>query len=216
LLQAGQWHTLEKFKDEILGNVAVALGASVLFIVLVYVIAMVIKHVGSEAKRTLRGEFTAVGLLLGLAWEHVFDAAVESLEPKFPEEKNWLYLALFTLALVLFVFPAWAVYILPKANGETSDGLTPLTAFCDCEGKKKKTKKKAAPPAAAVAPAPEAETAPLLELPPLVPIRSFAAPMQSYAAPMAMPMTTSYAAPMQYAAPIQYAAAPTYAAAGLA
>jgi len=82
-----------------------------------------------------------------------------------------------------------------------------------CGAKKQKTKKKAAPPAAAVAPAPEAETAPLLDLPPLMPIGAF--PVQSYAAPVAMPMTTTYAAPMQYAAaPVQYAAAPVqYAAA---
>jgi len=74
-----------------------------------------------------------------------------------------------------------------------------------CGAKKKKDKKKAAPPAAAVTPAPEAETAPLLDLPPLTPIGAF--PIQSYAAPMAMPVTTSYAAPVEYvAAPVQYAA----------
>jgi len=74
-----------------------------------------------------------------------------------------------------------------------------------CGAKKKKDKKKAAPPAAAVTPAPEAETAPLLDLPPLTPIGAF--PIQSYAAPLAMPATTSYAAPVEYvAAPVQYAA----------
>jgi len=137
LLDAGNWHFMEKFeKDEILGHVAVALAASALFIVAMYVLAMVIKHVGADVKNTLKGEFTAVGLLLGLSWEHVFDAAIEGVEPYFPETETprdaSLLLSLFTLVLVLIVFPAWAVYILPKGNGKADEGLSPLTAFCDC------------------------------------------------------------------------------------
>jgi len=137
VLDAGNWHFLGRFKDEILGHVAVALAASVLFIFAMYTMAMLIKHVGPEVKETLKGEFTAVGLLLGLAWEHVFDAALEGVEPLFPEKQSRWLLCLFTLVLVLFVFPAWVVYILPKSKdfkGTAKDGLAPLTAFCDCGG----------------------------------------------------------------------------------
>jgi len=138
-LNSSQWNVLVRFPhDHMIGNVVVAIEASLVFILAVYILAQVIKHVGADVKQTLKGEFTAVGLYLGLSWEHVFDVALEGIEPSFPEPHRGLQLGVFTLVLVLFVFPAWVVYIVPKHDESLTvagpDGISPLTAFCDCEG----------------------------------------------------------------------------------
>jgi NADH:ubiquinone oxidoreductase subunit 3 (subunit A) len=140
LLDAANWAWLHRFtKDKAVGHVVVAIECSVIFIIAVILVSILIKHVGSDTKRTIKGEFTAIGLLLGLAWEHVFDAALEGAEPLLPKENKSISLAFITFVLVLIVFPAWVVYIVPKhdlgASTKVSGReLTPLHAFCDCGG----------------------------------------------------------------------------------
>jgi len=138
-LNSSQWSVLIRFpSDKVIGAIVVALEASVGFIIAVFLLAAVIGHVSGDCKSTLKGEFTAVGLWLGLAWEHVFDAALEGIEPGFPKPHRSLELGLFTLALVLFVFPAWVVYIVPNHDSDCKGiehkgvKLNPLVAFCDC------------------------------------------------------------------------------------
>jgi len=143
LLDSGNWYWLHHFpEDKMVGHMAVALEATVFFIICVYGFSLAAKHVGPDVKQTLKGEFLSVGLMLGLAWEHVFDAALEGVVPfiqKLEEKKptpggTSIAMALLTFGLVLTVFPAWVVYIVPKAEPELfTPYMTPLAAFCDCE-----------------------------------------------------------------------------------
>jgi len=61
----------------------------------------------------------AVSLVIGLAWEHLFQEAINSVVQMGATQQaaKWLKV-LFSFVLVLVVLPAWMVYIVPKHNDE--------------------------------------------------------------------------------------------------
>ncbi|CAE8617309.1 unnamed protein product [Polarella glacialis] len=68
----------------------------------------------------LRHLMTAVGLMVGLSWEACFDMATEALGEGLSEEASFshagtYWMALLNLSLVAISYPAWRLYIMPKA-----------------------------------------------------------------------------------------------------
>merc|ERR1719329_1462880 len=100
-----------------------------------------------------RGEFLALGLALGLSWEHLFDVAVEKTAEVWATAGGTIpldhttekvCLIILTIILVCIVFPAWTVYMMPKSNDkelkefvkhltEAGEELSPWQAFWDCQ-----------------------------------------------------------------------------------
>jgi len=143
LLDATNWYWLHRFAEALfVGKVMVALTWSLLFIVAVNAVSALLSNVHSSVilKRVIRGEFTAVGLAVGLSWEHLFDRALEDAgEFVEGEHAHELWVVFLTFVLVLIVFPAWAVYMLPQHDPELRQEygkqvLSPHQAYCDCSG----------------------------------------------------------------------------------
>merc|ERR1719271_1299498 len=113
---------------------------SIVFVIGVFLVCNLVQRVSGDIKASIRGEFTAVGLAVGLSWEHLFDRALED-AGEFVEgaRAHELWVAFLTFVLVLIVFPAWAVYMLPQHDPELRQEygkqvLSPHQAYCDCSG----------------------------------------------------------------------------------
>merc|ERR1711966_6845 len=78
MLSATKWFWLARFAHNLfLGKVLGAMTWSLLFVVQVFVVFLVLQKLPPNVRRSMRGEFTSIGLAVGLAWEHLFDHAVE-------------------------------------------------------------------------------------------------------------------------------------------
>jgi len=139
LLDATNWFWLHRFKKSMfIGKVMVACTWSFIFIVSVFIFCILILHVSGNIKTSIRGEFTAVALAVGLSWEHLFDRALEEageLVEGSTAQKIWM--VFLTFVLVLIVFPAWTVYMLPQHDPELKKEykgkrIAPWQAYCDC------------------------------------------------------------------------------------
>merc|ERR1712070_1090146 len=98
-----------------IGKLMVAMTWSFIFIVAVFAFSVGLQFSSGSFKTLLRGEFTAVGIAVGLSWEHLFDTSLEGIAESVDEglyAKVWM--ACFTFLLAAIVFPAWVVYILPR------------------------------------------------------------------------------------------------------
>jgi hypothetical protein len=141
LLDATNWYWLHRFAESLfVGKIMVALTWSLIFVVAVNAASALLSNAHGNVKRVIRGEFTAVGLAVGLSWEHLFDRALED-AGEFVEgaRAHELWVAFLTFVLVLIVFPAWTVYMLPQHDPELrqeygKQNLHPHQAYCDCSG----------------------------------------------------------------------------------
>jgi len=139
LLSATDWYWLHRYHEHLfLGKVMVAMTWCIVFIVAVFVFALLLQHFGRGTfKRSFKGEFTAVALAVGLSWEHLFDVALEEVGENVEEgEHRRAWIAFFIMAMICIVCPAWTVYILPKHDTELTKlygdaELHPWQAFFD-------------------------------------------------------------------------------------
>mmetsp|Transcript_89644 Transcript_89644/g.192089 ORF Transcript_89644/g.192089 Transcript_89644/m.192089 type:complete len:493 (+) Transcript_89644:53-1531(+) len=144
-LDAGNWHMNTLLGDNLMSHVAVALFFSVLAMIFIFLICIVMER-GRGYARLLRGAFTGVSLTVGLSWEKVFDAALAGLgafggtvEADGTFKHNTKLVGGVTILLLLIVFPAWMVYMLPKDDDDLKkvlkhtleEGSLPIAAFCD-------------------------------------------------------------------------------------
>jgi len=102
-----------------MAKLMVAAFFTLVFVLAVFLFSKLTQVGGKETKTILKGSMTAVALVVGLSWEHLFDAAIEEVAEMAEAEhgKQWLKV-LMSFVLVLMVLPAWMVYILPKHNDE--------------------------------------------------------------------------------------------------
>jgi len=132
LLDVWAWRVLPKFPDlELLGHMQVAFQLTLIAVGIIFIIALVHSCIGSTVQRGLRAIFTGLGFAVGRSWEKTFDAAVEALGDAF--DLNLAKRTLICILLVCIVFPAWMVYILPKADDELKKEITkspPVWAVC--------------------------------------------------------------------------------------
>lgn len=131
LLDVWGWRVLPKFPDmALLGHLSMAFQLTLMAIGLILVISILHHCTGNVARRGLRGVFTGMGLAVGSSWEKTFDAGVDRLEVFGLNEAKK---TLITICLVVIVFPAWMVYILPKADDELKKEIKtspPVWAIC--------------------------------------------------------------------------------------
>jgi len=125
-------------KSVFMANLMVALFFTLVFVLAVYIFGCAHNHLGKNTRALLKGSMTAVALVFGLSWEHLFDTAIEEAAEMAKSEKaaQWLKIA-FSLVLVIVVTPAWMVYVLPKHNEELIEQLegkhlTPFNCLGDC------------------------------------------------------------------------------------
>lgn len=103
-----------------MARLSVAAFFTLLFIPAVFLTTLLKKKSGHDVTRSLfKACMIAVSLVIGLAWEHLFQEAIQSVSDMATTQKafNWLKL-LFSFLLVILVLPAWMVYIVPKHNDE--------------------------------------------------------------------------------------------------
>jgi len=138
LMYAGLWQFGKIVgEDELMVHVLNAIAVSIAAFAFVAIASTL-----CPGNSMLEGSFAAFGLLAGFSWEKAFDAAADGVGdlPVFhgyPESKRY-----FQLILFFVVFPAWAVYILPKADDELQEafkttlsrGSLPLRSLCDDSG----------------------------------------------------------------------------------
>jgi len=132
LLYSGQWMFWAQFPDglsghssKMLARVVMALIDSVLVVFTLFGVDFIADHMQGRSERALRSLMTAMGLLLGLAWEAAFDQAVSGIEEKFAADsvRNRVLLKVgMSAALCTLVLPAWRLYILPKAIAGAGEG----------------------------------------------------------------------------------------------
>jgi len=130
------WHFYNSLGNTLMGRLLIALCISTISIFWI-IISWRLK-VNGVSQSALDGAFTAVSLTVGLSWEKCFDKALDDLGDDIGDSgsasKTWIM-----VALVLIVFPAWMVYMLPKNDEELkkaipmlADGPLPCQAFfCD-------------------------------------------------------------------------------------
>lgn len=81
--------------------------------------------------KALRAIITALGILVGLSWEDTFDACLEGLAEFNAESSNRALLqAVMNMMLAGLAFPAWKLYILPRANKELQELCTEKYPGC--------------------------------------------------------------------------------------
>jgi hypothetical protein len=150
LVFALMWYYGKSAGTELLSmtNVAVTLSLmSVFFILAVVFIKGMVDF--PDEKKVFKASFTAVSLAVGLSWEKVFDVAVEGAADLFKtymgneasSNSQHLYTVLIEFVLLALVFPAWVLYILPKASDEVQKeyslalaaGPLPFDAICNDE-----------------------------------------------------------------------------------
>lgn len=78
-------------------------------------------------RRALRGMLTAVSLGVGLSWEKVFDESIEDLEGLGAGAGN---IIVSQLILVIVVFPAWMLFMLPHADRKLTELLKDRLEEC--------------------------------------------------------------------------------------
>jgi len=117
LLFAAMWYFGDMIPVETMAHLIVALFFSSVAIVWIDIVHFVFGRCGcGNLTGLLKGTFTAVGLAVGFSWEKTFDSAVDGVS-----HGAWLGQSdsdklLFSVFLLLVVFPAWMVYVLPKAD----------------------------------------------------------------------------------------------------
>jgi len=138
LLFTADWFFLHRIEDHLVAKASVAVFCSAVFVIAVHGVAFVVNQ-SKDLKAVIKGEFTAIALMVGLSWEAVFSAGVEgiSLFGATDEQEHTITFGC-SLLLLLIVLPAWVVHILPKHNKELIEeyqgvALKPWHAFCDCE-----------------------------------------------------------------------------------
>lgn len=113
--------------EELMAHTAIALTCSAFAAVFVLLLSIV-------PSGFLRGSFAAVGLMVGFSWEKAFDCAADGVGDLelFGGADRKLLKALFSLGLLIIVFPAWMVYILPKSDSELKEEARPsgVSAIC--------------------------------------------------------------------------------------
>lgn len=138
LLFALKWAT--SVPNEIMANLIDATIWTLFGISFIFLMAFVAHHAQPAAK-VIKGMFTGVALVVGLAWEKTFDCAMDDLGDSLPAANDQAKLAvnlIVIIIIILMVFPAWVVYILPKADDDIqaaysialSQGPFPLRSFC--------------------------------------------------------------------------------------
>lgn len=129
--------------SEIVGQTIVAVLLSIIASFLAIFVAF-LKHQKFHIK-AMRPIVSAAALAVGLAWEKVFDAAMDATSD-YVTDANGINSArrslgvqiFFTFAYLLIVFPAWMMYILPKTDEDIqkamkktlSEGPLPARACC--------------------------------------------------------------------------------------
>jgi len=102
-----------------MAQIMVAAFNTLVFVIAIYLFVCLARVVGHDVSRFLKGSLTAVSLLVGLSWEHLFDTAIEQVAEMAEMKKGQqLIKVLISFLLVLVVLPAWMVFILPKHNDE--------------------------------------------------------------------------------------------------
>jgi hypothetical protein len=143
LIFGHMWKLGDTASSELAGMLNVAVTLSINAAAFIALIACV-GNLGNFSK-VLRAGHTAVALTVGLAWEKVFDAAMDGFADKISakgetETKGRMMVILMTLTVVLVVAPAWMLYIMPKDpdsdnvrakySKALADGPFPISAFC--------------------------------------------------------------------------------------
>lgn len=139
LLFAGRWLFWVSTKDEGVGQgdlmsarMVQALAFSFVSFACIFVIDFLADR-GALDTSALRSLMSAMGLLLGLAWEGAFGEAIEGIGRVFEDQPKTHIVIMDTLGLSLcaIVLPAWAMYVLPSsmdaAKGEMEEEETRTT-----------------------------------------------------------------------------------------
>lgn len=131
LLDVFLWRIMPQFPTKpMMGHLTAAFQLSMLAIALILLLSAIQSVTGDISARALRGAFTGIALCVGSSWEKTFDASVDALDVFHYNEAQK---ALITTLLVVIVFPAWMVYMLPKSDDELKKEITrspPVWAIC--------------------------------------------------------------------------------------
>mmetsp|Transcript_56235 Transcript_56235/g.108514 ORF Transcript_56235/g.108514 Transcript_56235/m.108514 type:complete len:594 (+) Transcript_56235:103-1884(+) len=118
-----QWYFLYMFGDPMLrgtvGKLLEALVVSFFSMVSIFVLDC-IGDGSPNFKSALTGVIVAIGLLVGISWEHAFTHAIDELAASMAEsEIDRVEIKMIAaVILVASVLPAWRLYILPKSDHE--------------------------------------------------------------------------------------------------
>jgi hypothetical protein len=137
LIFSAHWYVFAPLHgNSMIARTGIALVCSLVAVAFVLLGALLIGCLHCDP-RPLRGAFSGLSLAVGLSWEKVFDASLEGLGGLGASTTD---ITMSMVVLVLVVFPAWMVYMLPKADFDLqkamskclAKGSLPLSAvFCD-------------------------------------------------------------------------------------
>jgi len=100
------------------GKIVLALAFSVVCMFFVFIVDC-ISDGGQADEKSMRQLIVAMGVLVGLSWEHAFHTSLSTLADVsgHPAKVN----TVIAVALVAVTMPAWRLYILPKADPELAE-----------------------------------------------------------------------------------------------
>mmetsp|Transcript_62312 Transcript_62312/g.103609 ORF Transcript_62312/g.103609 Transcript_62312/m.103609 type:complete len:590 (+) Transcript_62312:58-1827(+) len=120
-LFAMHWSAFDSFGNSPSADTVVALLMSLLAIVTVFV-CYVLRHAFDATRAMLKGPLLGVAMGVGFSWEKVFDSSVENLA--LLEGAGTRTIVMSQGMLILVVFPAWMLYMLPNDNEELSESMS--------------------------------------------------------------------------------------------